>query len=394
MQRHPEQHTPSHTGKDGKLDTDLARLFSLNNVEEVAYLDFSRERAEHRSQRLSDKVRALPAVPNSVSPSADERISESPTITGKHVVASALRDAILSTQEPEHEASCAGAASLALPAGPSVAHQAPHVATEVAHGGEIATSHEGELLKESAALLSPALAVYSIAGGVGKSTLCAHLARALHDRGERVLLVDANGLGMLPLHFGADDMHTGLRRFRAPGESQASILVASDESPDGTWLRSNVEPLMQRVSRTIFDLSAANDSFLDEALRVCQIMLVPLLPDLSSLLTLIRINGRLKKLEALGLSGPKVQYILNRYDSVNESHRKAKDMILSQIGDDLLTVTLCASDDLGSAFEQRMTVADLAPTSPLTKSYADLARWLREQAPPLSNPDAARWSEL
>src|SRR5271166_5952809 len=67
---------------------------------------------------------------------------------------------------------------------------------------------------------APVLAVFSLAGGVGKTSLVATLGRALSARGEKVLLVDTAAYGLLPLFFGARDQRPGvLRTFTPPGAS-------------------------------------------------------------------------------------------------------------------------------------------------------------------------------
>ena len=64
------------------------------------------------------------------------------------------------------------------------------------------------------------MAVFSLAGGVGKTSLVATLGRALSARGERVLLVDTAAFGLLPFFFGARDQRPGLlRTFSPPGAS-------------------------------------------------------------------------------------------------------------------------------------------------------------------------------
>ncbi len=56
---------------------------------------------------------------------------------------------------------------------------------------------------------APAVAVFSLAGGVGKTSLVATLGRALSARGERVLLIDTAAFGLLPFYFGARDQRPG-----------------------------------------------------------------------------------------------------------------------------------------------------------------------------------------
>ena len=78
-----------------------------------------------------------------------------------------------------------------------------------------------EAVPAAAPQRAPVLAVFSLAGGVGKTSLVATLGRALSARGERVLLVDTAAFGLLPFFFGARDQRPGvLRTFTAPGDQR------------------------------------------------------------------------------------------------------------------------------------------------------------------------------
>ena len=81
----------------------------------------------------------------------------------------------------------------------------------------------------------PTLAVFSLAGGVGKTSLIAALGRALSSRGERVLLVDTAPYGLLPFFFGARDQRPGqLRTFNPPGaslEAPIQLVTLDPETP-------------------------------------------------------------------------------------------------------------------------------------------------------------------
>jgi hypothetical protein len=80
----------------------------------------------------------------------------------------------------------------------------------------------------------PVLAVFSLAGGVGKTSLVASLGRALSSRGERVLLVDTAAYGLLPFFFGARDQRPGLlRTFSPPGVSTDAPIQLVTLDPDG-----------------------------------------------------------------------------------------------------------------------------------------------------------------
>ena len=75
----------------------------------------------------------------------------------------------------------------------------------------------------------PSIGVFSLAGGVGKTTIVATLGRALSEYGERVLLVDATTYGLLPFYFGARELRAGAVRTFAPpgGSTDAPIHMVS-----------------------------------------------------------------------------------------------------------------------------------------------------------------------
>ena len=75
----------------------------------------------------------------------------------------------------------------------------------------------------------PVLAVFSLAGGTGKTSLVATLGRTLSANGERVLLADTAAQGLLPYYFGASELRPGaVRTFSPPpGSDDASISLVS-----------------------------------------------------------------------------------------------------------------------------------------------------------------------
>ena len=80
---------------------------------------------------------------------------------------------------------------------------------------------------------APVVAVFSLAGGVGKTSLAATLGRALSSRGERVLLVDTAPYGLMPFYFGAHDQRPGaLRTFSPPGTSSDAPIQMVTIDPE------------------------------------------------------------------------------------------------------------------------------------------------------------------
>ena len=375
---------------------DLARLCSWARMDDVAYQDFSQQRAD---RRLGRRVEELPAVsltprPVGAAEAAGNTVYlplEQPVVQAPPIGLNEDGKAGGMRQDTAAFRALAGStlASIASTITPSVVASSPS-----AVAGPSWSAAPAELASAPLPLDRPAaLAIYSVAGGVGKTTLCANLARSLSALSERVLLVEAGGLGLLPLHFGADQMRPGLRSFCAPGERRASVLVLGEEQPGEAWMREAVEPAMHGVARTLFDLGPVSEGFLDQALAVCQLMLVPVLPDLNSTLTFSRITARLDRLRAQGIACPQVYFVLNRFNQRSELHRRVREQLALEYGEQLLPCVLNASDDVTEALAARMPLADLRPASELAHDFAELARWLQRVQQPELPGQPVRWSE-
>lgn len=241
---------------------------------------------------------------------------------------------------------------------------------------------------------STAVAIYSLAGGVGKTTFCANLGRILAAMKEKVLLVDASGSGLLPFYFGATDLKCGLRTFVSPDSNYPPLQVIGTDEITGQWLETDVKAAMQRVQRTIFDLGPASMSLLPEIVAMCGMVLIPLQPDLNSILTVQRIEKSFKTMRASGMRVPEVFYIFNRFSNEDSIDQRARLLVEKQCGDRLLTLAIREDEEIARAIASRMTVADQAPGSAVTHDFLELASWVRKQAPIRAPARVqARWSE-
>ncbi len=131
---------------------------------------------------------------------------------------------------------------------------------------------------------APATAIFSLAGGVGKTSLVATLGRALSARGERVLLVDTAAFGLMPFFFGAMDQRPGsLRTFNPPGLSNDAPIQLVTIDPDGLTsesagqesLAEEIGKFSRGVSRVIVDLATASGATTRRILRMSPLVLVP-----------------------------------------------------------------------------------------------------------------------
>jgi len=279
---------------------------------------------------------------------------------------------------------------------------------------------------------TPVLAVFSLAGGVGKTSLVAALGRALSARGERILLVDTTAYGLLPFFFGASDQRPGqLRTFTPPGggleapiqlinldpETPPAELTAnkpaanmtasvsqdrqSDRQPDSSqqeWLAPEITRLGRAVHRVLIDLPSASGSVTRRVLRLNPTVVVPVLADMNSVVSVGAIESFFRHNGVTGQRATDRQiqpyYLLNQFDPSLPLHLDVREILREQIGDRLLPFNLRRSAALSEALAEGMTVIDYAPSAPLAEDYASLAGWVRSLAAPVTQANrGVRWSE-
>jgi cellulose synthase operon protein YhjQ len=250
---------------------------------------------------------------------------------------------------------------------------------------------------------APVLAVFSLAGGVGKTSLVATLGRALSARGERVLLVDTAAFGLLPFFFGARDQRPGvLRTFTPPGVSGDAPIQMLTVDPD-TLGPENApqETLTQEIarngraaSRVMVDLATASGAITRRILRLSPTVLVPVIPDMSSVVSVGSIDAFFQR--NLSASGQPIMpfYILNQFDPSLPLHLDVREVLREQLGDRLLPFALRRTPAVSEALAEGMTVVDYAPNSSVAEDFGNLAIWVKSLAAPATNGfRGVRWSE-
>lgn len=359
---------------DEELAKDIARLYNWAQVEGASYRDFSRQRKPRHIRTAQDQdieenqgESAAVSEPDAENPRSVDVAARTPEEPRIIVETSASQ---VSTNPIQPEPVNSVTSANAEPALRDVR------VTPLAEG------------------ISPALAVYSLAGGVGKTTFCASLGRILCSLGEQVLLVDASVSGLLPFYFGAADLRTGLRTFLAPEPHYPPLQVLGADEVTKEWLDGDVKTAMLHAQRTIFDLGSASMSMLPEIFGMCGVVLIPLLPDLNSILTVSRIEASLKAMKSRGIQIPPAFYLFNRFDENDPMHQQARGLVQRQCGEHLLPMTIHSGAEIAQAIASRMTVADHVPESHVTRDFMEVASWVRKVAPVhLVGRAPGRWSE-
>jgi cellulose synthase operon protein YhjQ len=244
--------------------------------------------------------------------------------------------------------------------------------------------------------LVPVLTFFSLAGGVGKTSLVAGVGRALAGRGERVLLTDTNSFGVLPFHFGAREVKPGVLRTFSGWTNDPPIRVLTLEAEryeaDPDLLRREMTRGARDVSRVLIDIGSGSVAMLRQAMRLSPTMLVPMVPDLASVATLPSLEVLFRE----GSNGKQLQpwYVLNQFDPSSTLQLDVRDLLREQLGERLLPFAIHRSSVVSEALAEGMTVLDYAPNSPAAEDLVGLVTWIRNTSVAIDRGHRGmRWSE-
>jgi len=250
---------------------------------------------------------------------------------------------------------------------------------------------------------APSVAVFSLAGGVGKTSLVATLGRALSERGERVLLVDTAAFGLLPFFFGATDQRPGvLRTFAPPGASNDAPVQMVTIDPEGLnaevpgqeSLSGEIFKFARGAGRIIVDLATASGATTRRILRMAPLVLVPVVPDMNSVVSVSSIDAFFEHNSNPNGKPAMPYYVINQFDASMPLHLDVREVLREQLGERLLPFALRRTPAMSEALAEGMTVMDYAPNSPLAEDFSTLAGWVKSlSAPATTSYRGVRWSE-
>ena len=250
---------------------------------------------------------------------------------------------------------------------------------------------------------TPVLAVFSLAGGVGKTSLVATLGRSLSSLGEKVLLTDTTSHGLLPFYFGASELRQGtVRTFSPPsGSTDAPIYLVNYAVDQAAGDEDSQETVIEEMAnssrgthRMLLDLTASTGWVIRRMARLSPTVLVPLAPDMNSVISLQAIEKFFH-----GVTGPdgaalKIFYVLNQFDAALPLHLDVREVLRRQLGERLLPFVIRRAPAVSEALAEGMTIVDYAPDQPVAEDYMTIATWLRTQsAPATAGFRNVRWSE-
>lgn len=267
--------------------------------------------------------------------------------------------------------------------------------------------------------VTPMLAVFSLSGGVGKTSLVATLGRTLSSMGEKVLLSDTTSQGLLPYYFGGRELQAGtVRTFSPPsGSSDAPISLVSYEF-DPKSLEPAQAPASGRegshradrpgpeeflphlvasgrgMHRVLIDLTNSSAPVARRIAGLRPSLLVPLAPDMNSVISLQALRRFIHTLRDADGQPIEPYFVLNQFDSALPLHLDVREVLSQQLGRQLLPFVIRRTPSVSEALAEGMTVVDYAPESPIAQDFRNLATWLRGIAAPSNAASRSpRWSE-
>jgi cellulose synthase operon protein YhjQ len=250
---------------------------------------------------------------------------------------------------------------------------------------------------------TPVLAVFSLAGGVGKTSLVATVGRSLSSMGEKVLLTDTTSHGLLPFYFGASELRQGtVRTFSPPsGSTDAPIyLVSYDVDQKGSdeaaqeQLAEEIINNSRGTHRILLDLNVNSSWIVRHLSRMNPTILVPVAPDMNSVISLQTLEKFFSGVNDGDGRPLQPFYVLNQFDTSLPLHLDVREVMRRQLGDRLLPFVIRRAPAVSEALAEGMTVVDYAPDAPVAEDYLNLATWLRTvAAPATAGFRNVRWSE-
>ena len=225
------------------------------------------------------------------------------------------------------------------------------------------------------------VAFFSLAGGVGKTTLAVNVARALSSRSRDAVLVNCSHSFSFEPYLSSRTPRFGVLSFLHAPAGVAALPVtviqsAAAELTDEARAGSPALFLEQASSSSeilLFDMPVGLDHASRELLSSVDHLIVPLVPDLQSgasanvIEALLRIGNR---------RGPEISFLFNRYDESRSFHREIRSRVSKLLGARLLPITVREDRALQEAAGSGLVLAEHAPESPVLSDLHALTGWI------------------
>jgi cellulose synthase operon protein YhjQ len=169
--------------------------------------------------------------------------------------------------------------------------------------------------------------------------------------------------------------------------------LGPENAPQET-LTQEIAKFSRGVNRVIVDLATASGATTRRILRMAPTILVPITPDMSSVVSVSSIDDFFQ--HNTGPNGKQAlpYYVLNQFDPSLPLHLDVREVLRERVGDRLLPFALRRAPAVSEALAEGMTVMDYAPNSTVAEDFGCLASWVKSLAAPASAGfRGVRWSE-
>jgi len=239
---------------------------------------------------------------------------------------------------------------------------------------------------------TPVLAVFSLAGGVGKTNLVATLGRVFSSQGQTVLVADTTSRGLLPFYFEERGIGPGeVRTVEVPSGAALGLAVydTAASSTDEQELGDVIMRDARNSQRVLVDVTTGSSWVIRRLANLRPVVLVPMTCDMNSVISLHAVEKIFQGIVDPNGLPLRTFYLLNQFDESLELHREVFEALGQQLGDRLLHRTIQRSESISEALAVGMTVVDYAPDAPVSREFSELASWLRGVSPATAGVVAA-----
>lgn len=245
------------------------------------------------------------------------------------------------------------------------------------------------VLADSSQPESVRIGIFSPMGGAGKSMLAACLGSILWQHGKRVLLVDAAPWPTLAFHYGATTTRPGMRSFFAPGGKELPVRILARDPNEPAIPEINDHLRTDPADYVLFDLSGVSGQELAACLQVCQVLLIPLVPDPSAVRYVEAITALLGTLPA---PPDRILYVVNQMDELPLA--KTVYASLNQLlGDQLYKKPIYRQAEIQESLAEGVVLPFFAPKSQAAVVCNEIAQWLEIPRAAALSRTQQRWSE-